>query len=57
MRCDEVARVSVESDSLNNSLANQISYYKKLINNTKGYEFVKVYYDKGISYDFSKLFE
>ena len=43
------ARVSVESDSLNNSLANQISYYKKLINNTKGYEFVKVYYDKGIS--------
>ena len=43
------ARISVDSDSLNNSLANQISYYKNLIINTKGYDFVKVYYDKGIS--------
>lgn len=43
------ARVSLDSESLNNSLSNQISYYKNLITNTKGYEFVKVYYDKGIS--------
>lgn len=43
------ARISVDSDSLNNSLANQISYYKNMILNIKGYDFVKVYYDKGIS--------
>lgn len=42
-------RISMECDKLNNSLANQISYYKNLITNTKGYEFVKVYYDNGIS--------
>ena len=42
-------RISMECDKLNNSLANQIAYYKNLILNTKGYEFVKVYYDKGIS--------
>lgn len=42
-------RISLECDKLNNSLANQINYYKNLILSTKGYEFVKVYFDKGIS--------
>ena len=42
-------RISMECDKLNNSLANQISYYKDLITHTKGYEFIKVYYDRGIS--------
>lgn len=42
-------RISMECNSLNNSLENQISYYKELITNTKGYDLVKVYYDCGIS--------
>lgn len=42
-------RISMETEKLNNSLANQITYYKNLILSTKGYEFVKVYFDKGIS--------
>ena len=42
-------RISMECDRLNNSLANQISYYKDLITHTKGYDFIKVYYDRGIS--------
>lgn len=42
-------RISMECDKLNNSLANQISYYKDLITHTKGYKFIKVYYDQGIS--------
>lgn len=42
-------RVSLETEKLNNSLANQITYYKNYITSKKGYDFVKVYYDKGIS--------
>ena len=43
------ARVSLDTDSLEKSLSNQISYFNDLIQSNDEYEFVKIYYDDGIS--------
>lgn len=43
------ARVSLDTESLEKSLSNQISYYNQLIQSNEDYEFVKIYYDDGIS--------
>lgn len=42
-------RVSKDSDSLERSLFNQITHFKKLIESNKDYEFVRVFVDNGIS--------
>lgn len=42
-------RVSKDSDSLERSLYNQVTYFKKLIESNKEYEFVRVFVDNGIS--------
>lgn len=43
------ARVSTDNESQEDSLDNQIEYYKKLIMNNEEYEFIGVFADKGIS--------
>ena len=43
------ARVSLDTETLEKSLSNQISYFNKLIQSNPEYEFVKIYYDDGIS--------
>lgn len=43
------ARVSLDTESLEKSLSNQISHFNQLIQNNDDYEFVKIYYDDGIS--------
>lgn len=49
LRVCAYARVSTEAEEQENSLENQISYYKEFINNNSNYEFINVYYDFGIS--------
>ena len=43
------ARVSMNSDVLKNSFANQVNYYSNLIKNTPNFEYVGVYSDFAIS--------
>ena len=43
------ARVSIDSDTLLHSLANQVSYYSDLISSNPEWEFVGIYVDEGIS--------
>ena len=43
------ARVSMLTDNLQHSLANQVSYYTKLINSRADWKFAGVYADAGIS--------
>ena len=49
LRVCDYARVSTEAEEQENSLENQITHYKELINNNINYEFINVYYDFGIS--------
>ncbi len=49
LRVTFYARVSTESDEQANSLENQISYYKKMINKIDNWTYVDGYIDKGIS--------
>ena len=49
LRVCAYARVSTEAEEQENSLENQITHYKELINNNINYEFINVYYDFGIS--------
>lgn len=43
------ARVSCDKDAMLHSLSNQVSYYSKLIQSTKGWEYVGVYADEGLT--------
>lgn len=43
------ARVSVDSETLLHSLANQVSYYAEYVNANPEWEFVEVYIDEGIT--------
>ena len=43
------ARVSMDCDNLLHSLANQVSYYTKLITDNPEWEFAGIYTDEGIS--------
>lgn len=49
LRVTFYARVSSEKDEQLNSLDNQISYYKDLINKNKNWQYVSGYIDEGIS--------
>lgn len=49
LRVTFYARVSSEKDEQLNSLDNQISYYKDLINKNKNWQYVDGYIDEGIS--------
>lgn len=49
LRVAAYARVSRNSESLLHSLANQVSYYTKLINTNPEWEFVGIYVDEGIT--------
>ena len=49
LRVTFYARVSSEKDEQLNSLDNQVSYYTKLINDNKYWEYVPGYIDEGIS--------
>ena len=42
-------RVSVSSDSLLHSLANQVSHYTEMIKKNPKWEFVQVYVDEGVT--------
>lgn len=43
------ARVSSDKDAMLHSLSNQVSYYSKLIQSTKGWEYIGVYADEGLT--------
>ncbi len=43
------ARVSVSSENLLHSLANQVSYYSELIRSNPAWDFIEVYIDEGIT--------
>ena len=49
LRVCAYARVSTSDDEQEDSLENQIEHYKDFIQSNPMYEFVKVYYDFGIS--------
>ena len=49
LRVAAYARVSKATDSLERSLNTQISYFKNIISNNKSWQFVRVFYDDGIS--------
>ena len=49
LRVAAYTRVSMICDKLENSLANQISYYNDLIQKNKNWKLVKIYSDNGIS--------
>lgn len=49
MRVAAYARVSTDHEEQQMSLAAQVDYYRNMINERPGWEFVKVYVDDGIS--------
>lgn len=49
LRVAAYCRVSKDSDSLERSLKTQIDYFRKKIESNNDYEFVRVYFDNGIS--------
>ena len=49
LRVCAYCRVSTEAEDQENSLENQKVHYEELIKNNPEYEFVKIYYDFGVS--------